>query len=305
MADYELVEERLISGKGVLRVPQQERPIRHYILYLDVIREPSQKYLNLNYNPGRSRFATCVFERNAYVQSISAMEYPKQLFENVNDITGQNLIAIKCAYQGILETFVNLALAIPVIFPTTLENSIKDYESLDLFWDAVKIVCYADTAIQARLFKLEYDRCQSDFDKKKRPPPPPPPLPPVPPGTAIADISPPYDGDGDDTDPHPIDDEPPSPYPAGNECQAMRVTVRYTQVSNGQVLTRAQNFWGEIRGIRFRQKTTSPPEQFIEVESRGLVAAGACKPAYEWARLNSAGGTDVWSNLELISILPV
>jgi hypothetical protein len=300
MADYELVEERLISGRGILRVPQQTRPIRHYILYLDVIREPSQAYLNLNYTPGRSRYCTAVFERSNYVVAQAAQEFKRQLFENTTDITGQNLIAIKCAYQGILETFVNLAQAIPVIFPTTLTNLIKDYESLDLFWDAVKITCYADTAIQARLFKLEYDRCDAEFDKRKRPPPPPPPLPPVPPGTGIGDIDDPYDEDDDTTDPHPIDDNFVPP-PFGTECAPYR--VRILAGTNSQPnLTTDVDVWGPIGEVRITPDQGS--NRFVSLECRNRRSLGPCANfPFDWYGMFSRGA-DVTNGPTIISITP-
>jgi len=212
MADYELVEERLISGKGVLRVPDNPVKNRSAVLYLDVIREPRNKYVNLNWNPYRSRFASLVFRRDDYVIGTATMEFEQQAYDSIADISGQNLIAIKCMYEGILISFVNLAVAQGFVL-TSYTDLIKDYESLSLGWEEVLIQCYADTAIQARLYRLEYDFCDPDKNKQRKPPPPPPRLPKVPPGTSIGDISRPYDDDDDDgnTVPYEGDDTPPPP----------------------------------------------------------------------------------------------
>lgn len=236
MADYELLEERLISGRGVLRLPDNPGISRHSILYLDVIREPRNKYYNGNWNPVRSRYATLVFRRQGYVISASSMEYDSLAVDGIADISGQNLIALKCAYEGILISFVNLATAQGLVL-TSYTDLIQNYESLDLGWDEVLIQCYADTALQARLFRLEYDFCDPEKNNQKKPPPPPPRLPKVPPGTAIGDISPPYDGEDDNgnTDPFDGDTTPPPPPPEPESCDRLLITVRVT-FQNGTVV---------------------------------------------------------------------
>ncbi len=212
MADYELIEERLISGKGVLKVPPDKTKNRHSVLYLDVIREPRNKYYNGNWNPIRSRYAQMTFRRDEYIIGTATMEFERQAYDSIADISGQNLIAIKCMYEGILISFVNIAIAQGLVL-TSYQDLIKDYESLNLGWEEVLIQCYADTAIQARLYRLQYDACDPSKDNQKKPPPPPPPLPKVPPGTGIGDISEAYDGDNDGGNSEPFDgDETPPPF---------------------------------------------------------------------------------------------
>lgn len=231
MADPELIQERLISGRGVLKVPSDVKKNRYTVLYLDVIRQPVNKYANLNWNPARGRYAQLVFLRKDYVIGTRAMEFPREAYDGVADIAGQTLIAVKCAYAGILQTFTNFAnaLSLPVISVT---NLIEEYENLRLGWDEVRIICYADTAIQARLYKIPYDVCNPDYDDQQEPPPPPPPRPPVPPGTPIADISDPYEGDNDggDTVPFPGDDFPPPPIP---DCTVVTITIDYQRLLDG------------------------------------------------------------------------
>jgi hypothetical protein len=201
---------------------------------LDVIRKPINIYLNRNWSPDRSRYATLTFFRNDYIVNSTDMEFPRQSFETVADPAGQALIAIKCSYAGVLQTFFNLgnALLLPSISVT---NLIEEFENLNLNWDEVRIKCYADTAIQARLFKLNYDTCDPDADDQFQPPPPPPPLPEVPPGTSIADISPPYDDEPDtaETQPNPIDEFAmpifaiDTEYVASTNCSVPRISIRY------------------------------------------------------------------------------
>lgn len=236
MAELEAIEDRLISGTGVLRVPSEEKKLRYALLTLDVIRPPSNEYLNFNYAPPRSRYAFLTYMRKGYVIGSGYMEFERQAYDTIADISGQNLIAIKCAYEGILTTLFNLgnALGLPSISYTDL---IADYDSLNLQWDEVRIRCYADTAIQARLYKLNYDACNPDKDDQFAPPPLPPPLPKLPPKTPIGNIDAPYDDDPDNPDettsPNPIDSTVPpvfavtAQYRPSTNCSAPLVPVVY------------------------------------------------------------------------------
>lgn len=234
MADFELIQQRRISGKGVIRIPSDTRKNRLLILYADVIRRPRNESLNFNYLPGRSRYATINFFRNDYVIDTKSVDYLRQSYDGINDISSQNLIAIKCAYDGILETFISLSTAIggtPGGAGMTVLSKvdlIKDYEYLNLSWDEARIVCFADTAIEFKLYRLIHDTCSPDKDKDKRPPPPPPPPDTVPPGTPIQ-VDPPYeDGGNPDGTTEPYEDdftEPPPPPPPPNCTQ---VIVSYT-----------------------------------------------------------------------------
>jgi len=200
MAEYELIQDRLISGKGILQIPTDVRKNRTYILYSDVVRLPLQQYLNKNWNPPRSRFGVLVFLRNGYVINTQSIEFQRQSYDGINDISGQTLLAVKCAYAGILQTFVNLSLALAQtpgsvgLTPIYVENTIEDYQNLRMSWNEVRLQCYADTAINLRLYALRYDVCDDDYDADI-PPSEPEPLPyePFAPGTPIEGISKPYD----------------------------------------------------------------------------------------------------------------
>ena len=220
MAEWEVIQERIISGKGVLKVPTDVVKNRAYVLFATVVRQPRNKYLNFNWNPARSRYGNMVFLREGYVINTLPIEFSKQVFDGINDISGQTLIAVKCAYEGILQTFVNLGNGLAGtpggigLSVTPITDLIKDYENLRLAWDEVRLQCYADTAISLRLSRLQYDVCNPDKDKDKPPPPPPPPVPPVPPGEPV-ETDKPYDEDTSDdgnTEPYPGDEPlPPTP----------------------------------------------------------------------------------------------
>lgn len=224
MAEWEVIQERKISGKGVLKVPPDKNKVRAYVLFGTVVREPVNKYTNFNWNPPRSRYASIALLRQGYIIDTLSMEFNAQVWDGVNDVSGQTLIAVKCAYAGMLESFAALSrlviLSNPLLSLATdvvsITDLIKDYENLRLSWDEARINCYADTAISFRLSALKYDVCDPEKDKDKPPPPPPPPIPPVPPGQPIFDISPPYEeetSDNNNTAPYPEDVPPPPELP--------------------------------------------------------------------------------------------
>lgn len=209
MAEPELLEERLISGKGVLKMPADMAKVRTLTLYADLVRPPSNAYKNVNWNPARARFGTITFLRKEYVIADIAIEYERQAFDGINDICGQTLLALKCALQATNQNFEFLAagLGIDTVVST---NSIKDYENLRLSWDEARIVCYADTSLQLRLYGTKYDVCNEDYNRDQPPPPPTPPKPRVPSKTPIKNLSQPYDkntNDNNNTEPY-QDDEP-------------------------------------------------------------------------------------------------
>lgn len=212
MFTFTQLASRNISGKGTLQVPTGFQRERLYILYADVVRQPKNKYANFAYNPARGRYASLVFMRAGYVQKVEPMEFPRQEYRFVNDVSGQQLNALKCAYAGVLQSFVNLGIKLNLILPT-VENTIKEYSNIDLIWDEVKVVCYADTGIKLTLKSANYELCDDEFEGQPPPDEPPDEPTPVTPGEPF-DVSPPYSFPTDDGDtlPYPGDSPPPASY---------------------------------------------------------------------------------------------
>ena len=239
MEEFALLEERKISGKGVLKPPIDIKTARMFVLYADVVRPPKSAYQNYHYNPPRSRYAFFVFLRNGYAIETGAMEFERQSYDGVEDIAGQTLLALKCANATALKNISALSTALNVS-PVFEGNIIKDYTNLNLSWDEVRVVCYADTAINLKLYGLKYDVCNSDYNKSSSPPFPPPPPPRVPPGTPINDLSPKYEEDNNDNySPYPGDkpkDPIPPPPPEPLPCDKVRVTLLGTY-SDGRTRT--------------------------------------------------------------------
>ena len=220
----EKLDERLISGTGLLRIPDPAKPPRYFSILIDVIRDPSRIFLSNKYDPKRQRYATMTYLRDGYVLSEHAIDYPQRRFDEVIDICGQELLATKCSYQGTLESFANLGTALNLTV-TSVENKVKPFTSLDMFADAVHFVCEGDCAIQVRLMYDHYDTCDDDEVQQKKPPPPPAPLPKVPTGTPIGSISRPYDVNDTTTSPNVIDNiESPPPF-KGGQCNCVSYYV--------------------------------------------------------------------------------
>ena len=278
MADWDIIQDRTISGKGVLKIPNDVRKNRAYVLYADIIRPPSQRYLNLQWNPYKGRYGNLVFLRNDYVIGTVTIDFPAQAFDGVNDISGQTLLAVKCAYEGVLQSFANLAVALSAtpgsigLYVTGVTDLIKDYENLRMAYDEVRLVCYADTAIQLRVDALRYDTCDPDNDKDKPPRKPPPPKTPVPPGTPVPNDDPYDDDTNDDGNSEPFPgDEPEPPPPFGDECVSYDVAYEFdvTFVSTGAVTTRERvaRVWGEVGNVF---NAVEGGNSIIKVECRGL-----------------------------------
>jgi hypothetical protein len=186
--------------------------------------------------------------KDDYVLQEIPIDYKRRRLDFILDPPGQTLIAVKCAYEGILATFFNLgnALSLPSI---SITNLIQDFANLNLLWDSMQIVCEGSTALQVKLFADEYDRCNDSSVDERKPPPPPPPRSQVPPGTPIADISPPYDSSDTVTVPNPLDESPPGGFPVGNLCDRYSVFVSCAKADTGTVLQSTRIVFGQVVDI--------------------------------------------------------
>lgn len=202
MAEILAIATRRISGTGQIELTLDQLKYRRYVLFADIIRKPQTVYLNRKYEPPQTFYGYISLMNQGYTLQTLSIQYDSQIWIFDADITGQNLVAIKCAYLGILQTFVNLGAALSLV-PISVENTIQDYDFLPLKWDNIIIKCYGDSAIQFVLQALPYDICLGDYENPG--PTPTAPTKPgiVPPGTPT-NISPPYPGDTI-TNPSPLD----------------------------------------------------------------------------------------------------
>lgn len=289
-----VIEERTISGKGVLKVPDTEdvEKARTMTLFVSVFRRPINEYLNFNYNPPRGRYATLNFFRDSFLVMSVPLEFPFQSWDFYPELNYQNLYALDCVYEGILQSFVNLgtALGLTVI---SVDNSIALYRHTDLWFDEIKVVCYADTAVKLKLSSKPYDFCPEQPDVRPDPPPPPPvEITEVPPGTPLVDdlsVSPPYDGENDNGDTEPfITDEsvPPDERPTGNACEQYDMLLTYDlRLSDGSFAPQQNTFtvFGQYALAPILVPVVGNEERTFEIQMRhqGIVAPGAPCGAYE------------------------
>lgn len=243
MANIITIENRTISGVGLLRIPETELNYRQYSLFAQIIRKPTNEYLSFEHSPPQGFYARITFLKSGSVITRHDMRYPKEKLIFVPDPPNQNLIAIQCSYQGVLESFVNLGTQLGLILPT-LVNEIEDWKALPLPWDEIQVACYSDTAIAFTLKAIEYDVCNEDYPEPQEEPEPPEEETPIPPGTPI-EISPPYEDD-EITNKAPIDEEfiPPEDLPTGIACDRYQVDFTWTEAGTGT----ARNRTWYIRG---------------------------------------------------------
>lgn len=309
-----ILDSRVISGKGVIRVPLNEdsRKAKILTLYAEVIREPRQAYRNYEYNPPRSVYGRLVFLRENFVVRDALLQYTDQVWEDYPEIGYQTTYALQCAYQGILASIANLGTALGATV-INIEDRIKDWRHAYLFWDEVKLVCFADTAVRLTVSSSFYDLCPDQEDPIPYPPPETPPPPnQLPPGTPLQDsefpYTPPYDGDTDDGDsvPFPGDEPLPPPPDTGDTVtgRVYQIAYSYRQFEGGSVITQGGILvLGKTGTVRFKP---GDPNHMVQVLCQGRVTNRFDPPPplpLDWYDIQEQGLTA--TDLNFVSIQDV
>ena len=227
--------ERTISGTGELLIPLEEfEETRELWLYLDIIRQPTNKFVNKNYFPERSEYAKILFLYNNYVIREETMRYERQAFKLFDEQPSQNMISMICMYDGILESFLELASCINECVPISKTNLIKLHPTRLIDIDQILIRCYSSTALQAVVSSSDYVRCQPEDGQKEPPPPPPQPPEEVPVDEPVEVSEPNENSPPENTQPFPDDLVPDPPGevgeneydpPIGDNCQRFSVST--------------------------------------------------------------------------------
>jgi len=240
MPDFTIVETRSISGKGILQIPDANRLDRAFILYSDVVRKPTSEYKNFNYNPAKSLYGKICLMNNDYVVGQLSIEFESQRWDFIPDVNAETLLAIQCAYKGVLQTFANLGNALAGtpgsigLVVTTIDNNIVDYAPIRNSSSSLQLVCYADAGIQLSLQSLAPDKCGTDTTPPIPPAEPPITKPaPIPAGQVFSNSLPyapslgnPNVGDSGNTQPLAMDEPAPAPT-QGIACNKYRVTLAW------------------------------------------------------------------------------
>lgn len=253
---FRLLERRNISGRGLFILPY-DKSVRHYWLFLNVVRLPSNNSLSSKFNPDKSDYAKITWNRASYVLKDESLSYEHQRFDWAVDRTGYLASYLVCAFKEVTSYLDYLAPFIPAP-PLPTDPTERLYcEPLHDYPDTIKIVCRANTAIVASLYYLKYDVGCPEAEPTPKDPPSPSFPPSHPPGEPFNN-DPPYDGDNDDGDSIPYqgdtNEPPPPPDPGPDSCVAYNIALTYNIVNAiGQPAgTRTTNVaqWGIIRDVR-------------------------------------------------------
>lgn len=310
-----MIESRIISGEGeILFTGEGSQDVYRALMYVDVIRRPTNQYVNLNYVPQRSQYAEISFMVGNYVVSAVSVQFPRQVFEIGIYQSSQNLLSMICMYEGILDSFLELATCISECIPISKTNLIREHPVYVGNITGARIKCYADTAIRVVYSTNDLQRCNpEDGDVPPLPPAFPPIEPPVPPGTPLPEtpyeISPPYPGRPENTAPFPGDEAPSTPDPEeddvdppfGTECARVTVSTNvYLPNSDGgeDVFPTATIYFAPITGYGY-QPGANPGSRTWGVYCRGNAFIGCQEPGF-YNNGELANSTD--GRVELVSL---
>lgn len=251
-----VVQTRTISGRGIFRLDERFEDCRLITLYSSVLRQPKNRYLNKNWSPDQGQYANLTFCYQDYVALSYMQKYEMQSWVIHDNESAQIAASLVCMYDGILETFVNLANALDVIL-SPFQNKIRDHPHTSFQYDELRFDCYADTALTLTVIGEKITKC-NPLDAPGRPPQLPPPRPPSePPGTPLNDdstpLSPPYEEEDSDKE-SPFPGDLPAPpeepdFPAGEEC--VPILMRWlTGDSEGNEQYISRTVFGVVEGQR-------------------------------------------------------
>lgn len=305
--DYTLIDERIISGVGLLRIPKDEK-YRDFVIYAQVIRKPTSEFLNLDWFPPKGLYGRITLRYQEYVVDSFLMEFENFAHRLTSDISAQNLIAINCAYAGVLQSIFNLADCISECVPFNITNNVELMQSLQLTPDEFIVSCQTNSAIALQLYALEYVQCGDESLQPPPPPPPPPNFEQRPSGERIADISPPYDDSDDVTDPNLLDEQDPGiqpDYPVGNDCQIVEIVFDWVtpiDPPGNQITFRV---FGPVNSIDF-QETSAGAQVLISARGSANSANLECQDDAEIIQAIAFGGAQPGDvQYSLVSVTPL
>lgn len=304
--------ERIISGKGEIKIPVADfEDSLAIILYTQVIRDPQNQYINDFWEPRRSEYAKVTFGIGSYVSRELTVRYEQQAFPIWYAQGAQNLKSMICMYNGILDSFLELAACISECIPIGKANLIElhpynTYQETD-----IRFKCYTSTALRLVLVSQSLVSCPGNAGQPTPPPPPPLPLPKLRPDENLSDstypASPPYPDSPENTVPFPGDSmEGEITYPVGGECDSVEVEFLWVTPIDPPGNTVTRLLWGEVTDVRFELNAQGAQ---VVADCRGKqFGAGSqdCEPQPLSIQLISFGGAvegDVEYNLIRVEVV--
>lgn len=289
---------RTVSGKGIIKIPDEYTSALDIMLYVQVLRKVQTPYLNLSYNPPKGFYAHISFCKDDFVLEERDVCYDSQAFEIYNGQQAQNLLSLICAYDGILDSFVSLGDLLGVVLSRT--NKIKKHPYLEFKPNILRFNCFGTSALLLTLTGTSLDICDVNDGTSTAPPVPPVPLPRVPFDQPVQ-TSPPYDGstDGGSTVPADIDEPQSLPFPFGTSCTSYLVTATFTSEDFPSGNTLSLVISGRILGVVVESDGNPSTSDNYAVQGERIdPATGECTQTYLTTFVLSASpGT-----LEIIAI---
>lgn len=296
------LEDRLISGLGILQIPNEDK-WRYFRIWVNLIREPEPQFLNNKWNPSRGEYAKITFISEGYVYREEVMRYEKEYFAfPAKEAAGYLASPLACLFQVVFNKLEKIETLLGA--PPTPPTLVIPIEPVLQVRTQVQFACRDGCAIQVVLEGLEEDVvCPEGEPNPKRSDKPDNELPKVPVGEAI-DVSPAYDGETDNgnTVPDPNDEQaPPADFPVGNECQEVVVTILWETNIDPPGNTATATYYGPVTKVELLQDSQGVS---VLVESRGRSTnSTSCQPQLVDDFLRTISPPDGFINYELISVV--
>lgn len=227
--EFTLLEDRLVSGLGLLQLPQDVE-YRAFRIWFDLVRLPAVDFFNGKWNPERSEYAKITWVTGDYVVREQVISYKAQVFDYFPKEPAAFLAPyIVCSQQSQSNALVAIALAVGI--PGATPGDPLFVEPVKLSVDAIRIACREESAFQIRLYGLKEDvGCDGATPNPKVNSLPPSPLPLITDGSAI-EVSAPYLFPTDDGNTIPFDGDVLPPNPA-DDCNPIQFTISWKSTFN-------------------------------------------------------------------------
>lgn len=222
---FEQIEDRLISGLGIIEIPQEDT-WRYFRLWVNLVRFPDPDYLNNKWNPSRGEYAKVAWMWSDWVWKEDVIRYPKSVFDYpVKESASFLAPYLVCSNQALGN--LTAAIAVAVGLPPPVPGDPLYVEPVKFELTRIQFSCREESAFQLILEGLKEDvGCPGAIPNPKRDLPPIP-LPVVPTNSAI-EVSPPYNFPDDDGNTVPYTGDP---VPPPNECEDVGLwRLNYTQI---------------------------------------------------------------------------
>lgn len=301
--EFEDIEARLISGKGILQIPQDD-DWSEFRIYTNLVRDPTPDYRNNKWNPPLGEYAKVVYVADDYVISNRVIQFEREVFSIYAKQPAAFLVPpLVCAFQSLLNgqsAIISLLTGLPPVpgpdipFPI-IGNPVTQ----------IQFFCRDGSAIQVILRGIREDKaCPEAEGSPKRDTPPPDPLPKVPPDESI-EVSPPYNDPNDDGNTEPFEgdvEDNGGDFPVGSECQPVRIIFEWVTVIDppGNLVTR--DVLGPVEDVFLE---VNPDGAQVLARARAGSDSDPCQPEAQEFQLISFGDPAGFVSYELISVEPI